>query len=163
VPSRPTARAARPSAVVPAFSILIFTALGVMTEAGKAGIMNTGPGGAPHPHGFSEVMYAYSSATGNNGSAFAGLTAYSTQHPVFYSLTLAIAMFVGRFPLIIAALAIAGNMAKKKRVPLGPGSFPVHGGLFVGLLIGTVLIVGALTFFPALAMGPIVEHVMMNR
>jgi K+-transporting ATPase ATPase A chain len=150
-------------ALIPAFSILIFTALGVMTEAGRAGVLNTGVDGAPYPHGFSEVMYAFSSATANNGSAFAGLTAYSPQHPVFYSLTLGLAMFVGRFPLVIAALAIAGNMAKKKRVPAGPGSFPVGGGLFVGLLVGTVVLVGALTFFPALAMGPLVEHVMMRR
>ncbi len=150
-------------ALIPAFSILIFTALGLMTEAGRSGIANAGPDGAPVPHGFSEVLYAFSSGTANNGSAFAGLTAYSPQHPIFYSLTLGLAMFVGRFPLIIAALAIAGNMAKKKRVPVGPGSFPVEGGLFVGLLVGTVVLVGALTFFPALAIGPLVEHVMMHR
>jgi K+-transporting ATPase ATPase A chain len=150
-------------ALIPAFSILIFTALGVMTEAGRSGIANAGPDGAPIPHGFSEVLYAFSSGTANNGSAFAGLTAYSPQHPVFYSLTLGLAMFVGRFPLIIAVLAIAGNMAKKKRVPVGAGSFPVEGGLFVGLLVGTVVLVGALTFFPALAIGPLVEHVMMHR
>ncbi len=149
--------------LIPAFSILIFSALGVATAAGRAGILNAAPDGGPSPHGLSEVLYAYSSGTGNNGSAFAGLTAYSPEHPIFWSLTLAIAMFVGRFPLIIAALAIAGNMAKKRRVPLGPGSFPVEGGLFVGLLVGTVVIVGALTFFPALAMGPIVEHVILQR
>ncbi|MGZ3422431.1 MAG: potassium-transporting ATPase subunit KdpA [Polyangiales bacterium] len=149
--------------LIPAFSILLFTAIAVLTEAGKSGILNTGPDGAPHPHGFSEILYAYSSGTGNNGSAFAGLTAYSTQHPIFYSLTLGLAMFLGRFPLIIAVLAIAGNMVKKKLVPAGAGSFPVDNGLFVGLLAGVILIVGALTFFPALSIGPIVEHIQMNR
>jgi K+-transporting ATPase ATPase A chain len=135
-----------------------------MTEAGRAGILNTAaadiPGAPwkPHPHGFSEVLYAFSSAAGNNGSAFAGLTAYSTDHPVFYSLTLAINMLFGRFLPIVAVLAIAGNMAKKKRVPPGPSSFPVAGGLFIALLTGTILLVGALTFFPMLSFGPIVEH-----
>ena len=114
----------------------------------------------PHPHGLAEILYAFSSGTGNNGSAFAGLTAYSAEHPIFYSLTLALAMFVGRFPLIVAALAIAGNMAKKKRVPEGPGSFPVTGALFVGLLVAVILVVGALTFFPALSLSPIAEHLM---
>src|SRR4029077_5162419 len=119
----------------------------------RSGILNTAPtdiaatGWSPHPHGLSEVLYAFSSGTGNNGSGFAGLTAYSTPHPAFYSLTLALAMFVGRFPLIVAVLAIAGNMAKKKRVPEGPGSFPVSGPLFVGLLVSVILVVGALTFF----------------
>ena len=153
--------------LLPAFSILVLTAVAVLTEAGRAGIMNvasTNVAGAPwhpHPHGLSEVLYAFSSGAANNGSAFAGLTAYSSQHPVFYSLTLALAMFVGRFPLIVAALAIAGNLAKKKRVPAGPGSFPVDGPLFVGLFIGVILIVGALTFFPALSLGPVVEHFML--
>ena len=150
--------------LLPAFSILIFTAIAVMTEAGRAGIANhaaTAVAGAswnPHPHGFSEILYAFSSATGNNGSGFAGLTAYSSDHPVFYSLTLALAMFVGRFPLIVAALAIAGNMARKKLVPAGAGTFPVDGPLFIGLLSATVLVVGALTFFPALSLSPIAEH-----
>ncbi|MFO0756375.1 MAG: potassium-transporting ATPase subunit KdpA [Byssovorax sp.] len=154
--------------LIAAFSILISTAIGVMTEAGRAGILNTaaadlaGTSWKPHPHGLSEVMYAYSSAAGNNGSAFAGLTAYSAEHPVFYSLTLGIGMFVGRFPLIIAALGIAGNMARKKRVPEGAGSFPVTGPLFIGLLVAVILIVGALTFFPALSLGPIVEHFLMS-
>ncbi len=154
--------------LIAAFSILIFTAIGVMTEAGRAGILNTasadvaGTSWKPAPHGLSEVLYAFSSATGNNGSAFAGLTAYSADHPIFYSLTLGLGMFFGRFPLILAVLAIAGNMAKKKRVPEGPGSFPVTGPLFVGLLIAVILIVGALTFFPALSLGPIVEHFMMR-
>ena len=154
--------------LLPAFSILIFSALAAMTEAGRAGILNTsatavaGTTWSPHPHGLSEILYAFSSGTGNNGSAFAGLTAYSTQHPVFYSLTLGLAMFFGRFPLIIAALAIAGNMAKKKLVPSGAGTFPVEGPLFVGLLSAVVVIVGALTFFPALSLTPIVEHFMLR-
>jgi K+-transporting ATPase ATPase A chain len=153
--------------LIPAFSILLFTAIGLMTESGRAGILNTaaadvvGTTWKPHPHGLSEVLYAFSSGTGNNGSAFAGLTAYSADHPVFYSLTLGLAMFVGRFPLIVCVLAIAGNMAKKKLVPAGPGSFPVDGGLFVGLLVAVILIVGALTFFPVLSLGPIVEHFLL--
>ena len=150
--------------LLPAFSILGFTALAVLTEAGRVGILNTastdiaGTTWRPHPHGLSEVLYAYSSATGNNGSAFAGLTAYSAAHPVFSSLTLALAMFIGRFPLILAALALAGNMARKKLAPPGPGSFPVEGALFVALLAAVIVVVGALTFFPALSLGPIVEH-----
>ncbi|APR79931.1 Potassium-transporting ATPase A chain [Minicystis rosea] len=154
--------------LVPAFLILIFTALGVSTEAGRAGIFNTAPAevaGAswkPSPHGLSEVLYAFSSAAANNGSAFAGLTAYSSDHPVFYSLLLGLGMFFGRFPLIVAVLAIAGNMARKKRVPAGPGSFPVEGPLFAGLLVTVILIVGALTFFPALSLGPIVEHFLLK-
>jgi K+-transporting ATPase ATPase A chain len=154
--------------LIPAFLILIFTALGLSTDVGRAGILNTAaadvPGTTwkPAPHGLSEVLYAFSSGTANNGSAFAGLTAYSDEHPVFYSLTLALAMFFGRFPLIVAALGIAGNMAKKKLVPQGPGSFPVDGPLFGGLLVSVILIVGALTFFPALSLGPIVEHFMVR-
>jgi K+-transporting ATPase ATPase A chain len=154
--------------LIPAFSILLFSAVAVLTDVGRSGILNASaadvPGAPwhPHPHGLSEVLYAFSSATGNNGSAFAGLTAYSAAHPVFYSLTLALAMFVGRYPLILAVLAIAGNMAKKRPVPPGPGSFPVDGALFVGLLVGVILIVGALTFFPALSLGPIVEHLMQR-
>jgi K+-transporting ATPase ATPase A chain len=154
--------------LVSAFLILIFTAVGASTEAGRAGIANTAaadvPGTTwkPAPHGLSEVLYAFSSAAGNNGSAFAGLTAYSADHPAFYSVTLGLAMFLGRFPLIVAVLAIAGNMARKKRVPLGPGSFPVDGALFTGLLIAVILVVGALTFFPALSLGPIVEHFLLR-
>ena len=150
--------------LVMAVLILGLTSIGLMTEAGRAGILNTAAAelpGAPwkhHPHGFSEILYAYSSGAGNNGSAFAGLTAYSADHPVFYSLTLAIAMMFGRFLPIALVLAIAGNMAKKKRVPPGPSSFPVGGGLFIALLTGTILLVGALTFFPMLSFGPIAEH-----
>jgi potassium-transporting ATPase potassium-binding subunit len=153
--------------LIPAFLILIFGAVAVMTEAGRSGIANTAATDVvapwkPHPHGLAEVLYAFSSAAGNNGSAFAGLTAYSSDHPVFYSVTLAIAMFMGRFPLIIAALAMAGNMAKKKLVPPGPGTFPVDTPLFVGLLVVVILIVGALTFFPALSLSPVVEHILFH-
>jgi K+-transporting ATPase ATPase A chain len=150
--------------LVMAVLILSLTSIGLMTEAGRAGILNTAalelPGAPwkPHPHGFSEILYAYSSGAGNNGSPFAGLAAYSADHPIFYSLTLAIAMMFGRFLPIALVLAIAGNMAKKKRVPPGPSSFPVGGGLFIALLTGTILLVGALTFFPMLSFGPIVEH-----
>jgi potassium-transporting ATPase potassium-binding subunit len=154
--------------LIPAFLILIATAVGLSTEAGRAGIANTAaadiPGTTwkPAPHGLSEVLYAFSSAAANNGSAFAGLTATSDAHPVFYSVALSLNMFFGRFPLIVAVLAIAGNMAKKKKIPLGPGSFPVDGALFSGLLVAVILIVGALTFFPALSLGPIVEHFLMR-
>ena len=150
--------------LITAVLILGMASVGLMTDAGRAGILNTAaseiPGAPwkPHPHGFSEVLYAFTSAAGNNGSAFAGLTAYSADHPVFYSLTLAINMLFGRFLPIIAVMAIAGNMAKKKRSPPGPSSFPVGGGLFVALLTGTIVLVGALTFFPMLSFGPIVEH-----
>jgi K+-transporting ATPase ATPase A chain len=135
-----------------AFSILGFTAWAAVSEWGLAGLNNTGP------HGFSEIMYAYSSGTGNNGSAFAGLTG----NTYWYNTTIGIAMLIGRFIMIIPALALAGNLAKKKRVALSGGSFPVSGPLFSALLVGTVLIVGALTFFPALSLGPIVEHFLMT-
>jgi len=108
----------------------------------------------PGPHGFSEILYAYTSATGNNGSAFAGLSA----NTLFYNVTLAVAMLVGRFFVHIPALAIAGSLAAKKRVPTSAGTLPTDGALFVGLLVGVILIIGGLTFFPALALGPIVEH-----
>jgi potassium-transporting ATPase potassium-binding subunit len=154
--------------LIPAFSILLFSALGAMTEAGRAGISNTaaadvaGTTWKPHPHGLAEILYAFSSGTGNNGSAFAGLTAYSDQHPIFYSLTLALAMFAGRFLCIVLVMAIAGNMAKKKLVPAGPGTFPVEGALFVGLFVSVILVVGALTFFPALSLTPVAEHLMLK-
>ena len=154
--------------LITAVLILGMASVGLMTDAGRAGILNTaatdvaGAAWKPHPHGFSEVLYAFTSAAANNGSAFAGLTAYSADHPIFYSLTLAINMVFGRFLPIVAVLAIAGNMAKKKRVPPGPSSFPVGGGLFVVLLTGTILLVGALTFFPMLSFGPIVEHFQLS-
>ena len=134
--------------IVMAFSVLGFTAWGALDARGIAGLANNGP------HGFSEILYAFSSATGNNGSAFGGLSANTT----FWNLTLGIAMFIGRFFVIIPILAIAGSFVKKRVHPGGEGTFPVDGPLFVGLLIGVVVFVGALTFFPALSLGPIVEH-----
>ena len=134
--------------VIMALSILGFTAFGAISELAKAGLGN------PSGHGFSEMLYAYTSATGNNGSAFAGL---STNTP-FWNMTLAFAMFFGRFFMMIPMLALAGSMVKKKIHPGGEGTFPVDGPLFVFLLIGVMVIVGALTFFPALALGPIAEH-----
>ena len=108
-------------------------------------------------HGFSEILYAFSSAAGNNGSAFAGLSANTP----FYNLALAVVMFFGRFWLILPVLALAGSLASKKRIPVGAGTLPTHTPLFVLLLIGTVLLVGALTFVPALGLGPVVEHLTM--
>jgi len=110
------------------------------------------------PHGFTEVLYAYTSATGNNGSAFGGLTG----NTLFYNLTLASSMFVGRFFMIVPAMAIAGSLAAKKSIPPSAGTLPTTGGLFVGLVVGVILIIGGLTFFPALALGPIVEHLAMT-
>ena len=111
----------------------------------------------PGPHGFSEVLYAYTSQTGNNGSAFGGLSG----NILFYNITGAVAMLVGRFWMIVPAMAIAGSLAAKKSVPPSPGTFPTTGPLFVGLVVGVVVIVGGLTFFPALALGPIVEQLAM--
>ena len=128
--------------------MLGFTALAVVLPSAVAGTSN------PGPHGFSEILYAYTSAAANNGSAFAGLSA----NTMFYNVTLAIGMLVGRFFIHIPALAIAGSLAAKKRAPPSAGTFPTHGGLFVGLLVGVILIIGGLTFFPALALGPVVEH-----
>ena len=132
-------------------SILGFTAVAVVIPAGTGAMSNAGP------HGFSEALYAYTSATGNNGSAFAGLSA----NVPFWNTTLGIACLVGRFLFIIPLMAVAGSLAGKKIVPVSAGTFPTHGGLFVGLVIGTILIVGGLTFFPALALGPVVEHFAM--
>ncbi|MGZ3712894.1 MAG: potassium-transporting ATPase subunit KdpA, partial [Bdellovibrionota bacterium] len=134
--------------VVAAASILGFTAWGALDPRGLAGLAN------PAGHGFSEILYAYTSGTGNNGSAFAGLTANAP----FWDLTLAFAMFAGRFLMMIPMLAVAGSLAQKKIHPGGEGTFPVDGPLFVALLIGTIVLVGALTFFPALSLGPIAEH-----
>jgi K+-transporting ATPase ATPase A chain len=128
--------------------VLIGTSIGVVTEAGKAGMAN------PGIHGFSEVLYAFSSASNNNGSAFAGLSANTP----FYNTALGIAMLFGRYWLAVPVLAIAGALARKKLVPAGAGTLPTHTPLFVGLLVGVVILVGALTFVPALALGPIVEH-----
>lgn len=129
-------------------AILGFTALASVVPVGLAGPANAGP------HGFSEILYAYTSAAGNNGSAFGGLTG----NTIFYNGTLAVAMMVGRFAIIIPMLAVAGSLASKRKAALSAGTFPTHGGLFVGLLVGAVLIVGGLTFLPALALGPIAEH-----
>ena len=134
--------------VVMALSILGFTAWGSLDPGGLAGLAN------PAGHGFTEILYAYTSATGNNGSAFAGLSANTP----FWNLTLAFAMFFGRFFMMVPMLAVAGSMAKKKIHPGGEGTFPVDGPLFVALLIGVIILVGALTFFPALSLGPIAEH-----
>ncbi len=131
--------------------ILVFTGLASATSAGTQGIANAGP------HGFSEMLYAFTSAAGNNGSAFAGLTA----NTLFYNLTLAATMLAGRFWMIIPTLAIAGSLARKKLTAPTPGTFPTTGALFVGLLVGVILIVGGLTFFPALSLGPVVEHFML--
>jgi len=119
---------------------------------GVAGVANAGP------HGFTEILYAYVSAAGNNGSAFAGLSG----NTLWYNLTLALAMFVGRFALIVPMMAVAGSLAAKKRLPPSLGTFPTHGPLFVALLIGTMLIVVGLTYFPAVALGPVVEHLLMQ-
>jgi potassium-transporting ATPase potassium-binding subunit len=128
--------------------VLIGTSVGVVTAAGKAGIANAGI------HGFSEILYAFSSASNNNGSAFAGLSANTP----FYNTALGLAMLFGRYWLAVPVLAVAGALARKKIVPVGSGTLPTHTPLFVGLLIGVVILVGALTFVPALALGPIVEH-----
>ncbi|HEY3145802.1 MAG TPA: potassium-transporting ATPase subunit KdpA, partial [Dongiaceae bacterium] len=137
--------------LVLSLSILGFTAVATVVPAGLAGPLNAGP------HGFSEILYAFTSGTGNNGSAFAGISA----NTIFYNTTLGFAMLIGRFAMIVPMLAVAGSLAAKKHVPPSAGTFPTHGGLFVGLLIGVVLIVGGLTYFPAVSLGPIVEHAAM--
>ena len=134
-------------------TVLIGTAISVMTETGQAGVFN------PSAHGFSEILYAFSSAANNNGSAFAGLGANTP----FYNVILGIAMLVGRFGVILPVLALAGSLAKKPRLPVNNGTLPTTTPLFVGLLIGTVLLVGALTFIPALALGPIIEQIWMHQ
>ena len=135
-----------------AFSILFFTAVATATAVGKAGPLNGGP------HGFSEILYAFSSQTGNNGSAFAGLTG----NTLFYNVTGAFAMMLGRYAMIVPILAIAGSMAGKRRVAPSLGTFPTTGPIWVGLLLGVIIIVGALTFFPALSLGPIVDQLLNN-
>ncbi|WP_313382666.1 potassium-transporting ATPase subunit KdpA [Pantoea sp.] len=131
--------------------VLLGTALAMMTDAGRAGMAN------PGIHGFSEVLYAVSSAANNNGSAFAGLSANTP----FWNLLLAFCMLIGRFGIIIPVMALAGSMAVKKAQPVGNGTLPTHGPLFIALLIGAVLLVGALTFIPALALGPVAEHLQL--
>ncbi len=142
------------------FAILAFTALATAMpewrtamEGGTAGPLNSGP------HGFTEILYAYSSAGANNGSAFAGLTANTP----FWNLTLGLTMLIGRFAMIVPMLAVAGSLAAKPKIPPSVGTFPTHGPLFVGLLVGVVLIMGGLTFFPALTLGPIAEHFAMQN
>ena len=142
--------------MVLAATILGFTAWACVTRLGQAGLNNAGP------HGFSEILYAYSSAVGNNGSAFAGLTAAPADGNPRWDTTLGIAMLVGRFLMIVPILALAGNLASKKMIPASAGTFKTEGLTFIALLIGTVLLVGALTFLPALAVGPIVEHYLMG-
>jgi K+-transporting ATPase ATPase A chain len=136
--------------VTPAL-VLLGTAIAVSASAGTVGVAN------PGAHGFSEILYAFSSAANNNGSAFAGLSANTP----FYNGWLGVAMWFGRFAVIVPVLAIAGSLAAKKRLAQGPGTLPTHGPLFVGLLVGTVLLLGALTYVPALALGPAVEHLML--
>ena len=137
----------------PCFAVLIGTAVAVVAAAGKVGVAN------PGAHGFSEILYAFSSAGNNNGSAFAGLSANTP----FWNLALAVAMLIARYVPAVTMLAIAGSVGRKNVVPEGPGTLPTHGPLFVTLLVGVVLLVGALTFVPGLALGPIVEHLQMAR
>jgi K+-transporting ATPase ATPase A chain len=136
--------------LLPSAAILLFTTLGVTTDAGLSSRANAGP------HGFSEILYAFTSSAGNNGSAFAGLNANTP----FYNLLIGIAMWIGRFGVIVPVLAIAGSMAGKKVAPVSAGTFPTDSPLFIVLLIAVILIVGALTFFPALSLGPIVEQLL---
>ncbi len=150
--------------IVTAFSILVLAGISSVAPFAKNGYINP-PGAAianvtnGGPHGFAEILYAYTSATGNNGSAFAGIS----PNTPWYNATLGLAMLMGRFLFLIPLLAAAGNLAGKKRIAQTSGTFPTHGPLFVGLLVGTVIIVGALTFFPALSLGPIVEHYLMQQ
>jgi potassium-transporting ATPase potassium-binding subunit len=139
--------------LIPILMAKVLTALSVVTPAGIAGIFN------PGPHGFSEVLYAFSSAAGNNGSAFAGIGVNN----VYYNTTLGIDMFISRYWLVIPALAIAGSLVRKKKIPAGAGTLPTHTPLFVAWLIGVIIIVGALSFIPALSLGPIVEHLMLGH
>ena len=131
--------------------VLAGTAIAVMTDAGKAGIAN------PGAHGYSEILYAFTSAANNNGSAFGGISANTP----FYNVMLAIAMWFGRFGVIVPVLAIAGSMAAKKRIAATEGTMPTHGPLFISLLIGVVLLVGLLNYVPALALGPVIEHLVL--
>jgi K+-transporting ATPase ATPase A chain len=131
--------------------VLACTAVAVLSADGRAGVAN------PGPHGFSEILYAFTSAANNNGSAFAGLSANTP----FYNVLTAVAMWFGRFAVIVPVLGIAGSLAAKKRLAVTAGTMPTHGPLFVALLIGTVVLVGALNYVPALALGPVVEHLML--
>ncbi len=147
-----------------AASILLFSGAGAVANFAKNGWVNP-PGPATAnlnnngPHGLSEILYTYSSGTGNNGSAFAGIN----PNTPWFNITIGLAMWIGRFLMIIPLLAVAGSLARKKLVPASAGTLPTDGGLFVGLLVVVVLIVGALTFFPALSLGPVVEHFLMQE
>jgi K+-transporting ATPase ATPase A chain len=134
-------------------SILGGAAVATVNANGLAGIANTGP------HGFSEILYAFTSATGNNGSAFAGIGANS----LFYNTMLSASMLIGRFIFVVPLLAVAGSLAQKKLLAPSAGTFPTHGALFVGLLVGVIVIVGGLTYFPAISLGPVIEQVAMNH
>jgi K+-transporting ATPase ATPase A chain len=131
--------------------VLAYTAISLVTKSGLAGIANAGP------HGLSEIFYAYAEAGANNGSAFGGINA----NTLWYNTTIASTMLFGRFFMVVPVLAIAGSLVRKKQTPETSGTFPVTTPLFSGLLISVVLIVGALTFFPALSLGPILEHLLM--
>jgi len=150
--------------IIMAANILVFTGISSVAKFKEKGYWNP-PGAATAnvtnngPHGFTEILYAYTSTNGNNGSAFAGFNGNTP----WYNLTLGLAMLIGRFLFIIPLLAVAGSLAAKKKIPITSGTLPTHGALFVGLLIGTVIIVGALTYFPALSLGPIVEHFLMHQ
>ncbi len=150
--------------IATAFVILVFTAVSTRRSIRQEWLLESSrprhrQSHQSGPHGFSEMFYAYSSAPENNGSAFAGLN----PNTPWYNLTLGLAMVLGRFAFIIPTLAIAGSLVGKKRVPSSSGTFPTHGALFVGLLVGTVIVIGALTFFPALSLGPLVEHYLMHQ
>jgi len=138
--------------LLPCAMVLVGTAIAVSTNVGRSTIFN------PGPHGFSEVLYALSSASNNNGSAFAGLGANTP----FYNGLLGLAILLGRFWVMLPVLAIAGSLAHKKAIPSGPGTLPTHTPLFVVLLVAVIIVVGALSFFPALALGPIAEHLLLH-
>lgn len=139
--------------LIPNFVILVFSALAVITNAGLSGIKN------PGPHGLSEILFAYSSAAGNNGSAFAGLDT----NTVFYNLTMGLGMLAGRFGVIIPVLAVAGSLSQKKFTPYSAGTFRTDNIMFIVLLIASVIIIGGLTHFPVLILGPVMEHLLMIR
>jgi len=139
--------------LAPGLVILLFTALAAVSTAGLSGMSSSGA------HGFSEILYAFTSAAGNNGSAFAGLNT----NTVFYNLVLGFGMLIGRYGVIIPVMAIAGNMAGKKIIPPSAGTFRTDNWLFICLLISVIVIVGGLTFLPAISLGPIVEHMLLSR
>jgi K+-transporting ATPase ATPase A chain len=139
--------------MLPNAGILIFTAIAASINAGISSVLNSGP------HGFSEIIYAYSSTVGNNGSAFGGLNG----NTLFYNLTLGADMLIGRYAVIVPVMAIAGNLVKKNITPASSGTFATDNALFVALLVGVIFIVAALTFFPVLNLGPIIEHLLMMK